>query len=555
MTEWRILSLRPANPLVMAVTTENLVRLLRPDHPAEVRCAAALVLGELGGRDGGPGEALVECLQDADASVRRQAIQTVGKLRVETALPTLLERIRAGGEEAELAARAAARLGARGTRGLQELMPAVAPGLRRYIAAALAGGGTASSNAAAVAVLLDTDPKVVEAAATSLIGEIPSLTPAQRRAWADHLLAVAEDRKTPRPPPTAAAMVRLLAALQDPRAEAVLWAHVLPPHPSEVRAAALAALGKWPTAPTKDHLQRLFQSAAESDFRVAAPALVLLRRLPVDAKSQPHWVNLLRAPDPGVRQLALEKVGDRDSAEVAAALLEQLDHPIPSLRDGAIARLSRSGKGRAALTTALLGADNPDRARMLANVQAAFVKDYPKGWRDEVFDRAAGYVESNDRRAEPLLFLLREADALDLRDRLEQCAVALRKKKAYPTALLYLRLLARDPALGFAIRLELACCGLKVSPKDLVREARAADPCLAQFANLIQQDDEELLRQLAKTKWLDAEDLYYLGFHFAEQEGRAKKFAGEVLHQVVKRSGRSKLGQAAKSKLRGAALA
>jgi HEAT repeat protein len=538
----------------MAVTSENLLRLLRPEQPAEVRCAAALVLGEIGDRDGGIGKALGECLADGNDSVRRQAIRTVGKLRIETALPALLERIRSGGEEAELAARAAARLGAKGTRGLQELMPAVAPGLRRYIAAALAGGGTASSNAAAVAVLLDTDPKVVEAAATSLIAQIPSLTPAQRRAWSDQLLAVAEDRKTPRPAPTAAAVVRLLAALQDPRAEAVLWAHASPPHPAEVRSAALAALGKWPTAPTKDHLQRLFNSAADSDFRVAAPALVLLRRLPADAKSQPYWLNLLRAPDVGVRQLALEKIGDRDTSEVAAALLEQLDHPVPALRDAAVARLARSAKGREALTGALLNADSADRARSLANVQAPFVKEYPKAWRDRVFEQAARYVDGNDRRAEPLLFLLREADATDLRDRLEERAVALRKKKAYAAAILYLRLLARDPALGFATRLELAASGLKVSPKDLAREARMADPCLAQFANLIQQDDEELLRQLGKMNWLDAEDLYYLGFHFAEQEGRAKKFAGEVLHQVVKRSGRTKLGQAAKSKLRGAGL-
>jgi hypothetical protein len=538
----------------MAINNENLLRLLNPDHPAEVRCAAAVVLGELGGRDGGVGKALGACLQDDNPAVRRQAIQTVGKLRVETVLPALLDRIRTGGEEAELAARAAARLGARGTRGLQELMPVVAPGLRRYIAAALAGGGTASSNAAVTGVLLDTDPKVVEAAVTSLIAEIPSLTPAHRRARADQLLAVAKDRKTPHPPATVAAVVRLLAALEDPRAEDVLWDHVSPAHPAEVRAAALAALGKWNTSPTKDHLQRLFGSAADADFRVAAPALMLLRRVPADAKSQPYWLNMLRARDVGVRQLALEKIGDRDSADVAAALLEQLDHAVPALREAALARLTRTAKGREALTGALLAADNPDRAWNLARAQAAFAKDFPKGWREKVFDTSGRYVEASDRRADPLLFLLREADAADLHDRLEERAVALRKKKAYATALLYLRLLARDPAIGFATRLELAACGLKVSAKDLAREARTTDPCLPNFANLIQQDDEELVRQLGKMKWLDAEDLYYVGFHFAEHEGRAKKFAGEVLHLVVKLAGRSKLAQAAKSKLRGAGL-
>jgi hypothetical protein len=281
---------------------------------------------------------------------------------------------------------------------------------------------------------------------------------------------------------------------------------------------------------------------------------LLLKRLPVDAKSESHWLELLRAPDVAVRRLALEKVGDRDAAEVAEALVQQLSHPDSGLREAALERLSRTKKGREALTNSLLSAVSPDRAWAMARAQAPIAKDYSEDWRNKVFEEAVRYVEGADRRADPLLFLLREGDAADLNERLEERAVALRKKKAFPTALLYLRLLARDPALGFPARLELAECGLKVSPKDLAHEARSTDPCLGQFANLLQQDEEELVKQLGKTKWLDPEDLYYIGFHFAEHEGRAKKFAGEVLRLVVKRAGRSKLAQAAKSKLRGTGL-
>jgi HEAT repeat protein len=538
----------------MAVTTDSVLQLLDSAHSSEVRSAAALVLGEVGVRDGKVTSKLEECVADSDPAVRRQAIQAVGKLRVEGALPALLERIPIGGEEADLAAQAAARLGARGTRGLQELMPKVAPGLRRHIAAALASSGTASASAAAVEVLLDSDPKVVEAAVSTLTAQIPTLTAAQRRARADQLLLITQDHKNPHPPATVAAVVRLLAALEDPRAEAALWDHVLPPRPAEVRAAALAALGKWTTTVTKDHLQRLFSCAADVDFRVVAPALLLLKRVPVDGKSQHHWLTLLQAPDVAVRQLAIEKVGDRDSADIAESLLAQLNHPDAALRTLALTKLSQLKKGRRALTAALVGAETTEQAWSLAKAQIPFAKEYPAGWRDEVFAQTTRHVDAGDRRADALLFLLRETDAAELRDRLEQQAQALRKKKDYAGALHYLRLLARDPALGFATRLELAACGLKVSPKDLAHETRAVDPCLGQFANLAQQDDQELARELAKMKWLDPADLYYLGFHFAEQEGRAKKFAGEILHVVVKRSARSKLGQAAKTKLRGSGL-
>ncbi len=536
------------------VPIHKLLRLLHEEHPPGVRAASVLVLGEIGFRDEDVAKALGDALEDADPLVRLEVVRTVGKLRIESALPKLLARIKEGGEEADAAAHAAAHLGAKGTRALQELMPKVAPGLRRYIAAALAGGGTASATAAAAAVLLDKDPGVVEAAVRSLGEQIPTLAAPQRHAWTDQLLELAGDRKTTLSAVNQAAIVRLLAALDDPRVAAALWEKIGLQYPPEVRAVALQAVGKWADAPTKDQLKRLFASAADKDFRIAAPALVILQRLPVNDRLAAEWLELLKAPDVAVRRLALDKVSDRDTAETAAALVRQLRHADRGLRDAALSHLTRLKQGRKALTAALLEAESSDQAWPMARAQSTFAKDYPVTWRDEVFEKTCMYLEAGDRRADPLLFLLRESDAADLRDRVEQRALLHRKKKAYTCAMTYLRLLGRDPACGFALRLELAACGLKESTKDLAAEARSADPCLQQFASLSQQDDGELIRQTEPMKWLDPDDLYYLGFHLAEQEGRAKKAGAEILKRVLKRSPRTKVGQAAKSKLRSVGL-
>ena len=87
-----------------------------------------------------------------------------------------------------------------------------------YIAAALASAGTASAESATLGVLVDKDAAVVEAAVRSLIGQIPSLSAAQKRAWTDHILQLADRKKnkTALPPVSEAAVVRLLAALDDP---------------------------------------------------------------------------------------------------------------------------------------------------------------------------------------------------------------------------------------------------------------------------------------------------------------------------------------------------
>jgi HEAT repeat protein len=540
----------------MQIASTKLLRLLDADQPSDVRRAAAVVLGELGAKDAEVSKTLCELLHDEQPGLRGEVIRAVGKLKIDSAIPQLVARVEKGGEEAELAAHAAARMGAKGTAALQTLMHHVAPGVRRYIAAALASGGTASAEDATLEVLVDKDSAVVEAAVRSLIGQIPSLRPAQKKEWADHILQLADRKKnkTALAPVSEAAVVRLLAALDDPRAGPVLWDRIPAPHPPEVRAAALQALGKWTEAPNKEQLKRLFACAAERDFRVAAPALAILNHLEVGERSLPDWLALFDAPDVAVRRMALAKLGDRDTPAVAEALLKQLDHGDRELRDAALARLAKMKAGRKALTAALLLADTPDRAWQLAKVQAPFVREYPADWREGVFKMAGEHLEAGDRRADALLFLLREADVAELRDRLEQRAMAWRKKKGYATALLYLRLLGRDPACGLSIRLELAACGLKTSARDLAADARAADPCLQQFVHLAQQDDGQLSGELAKMKWLDPDDLYYLGFHLAEQNGRPRKVAEDVLHLVVKRSPRSKTGQAAKSKLRSAGL-
>lgn len=532
---------------------KKLLRLIDADHPAEVRRAALIVLGELGGKDKEAAEVVWASLTDEAPEVRIEAIRTAGKLKVEQAMSPLLERIKEGGAEGEAAAEAVAHMGAKGTKALQDLMPRVAPGLRRYIASALGSGGTASAETAAVAVLLDSDPGVVEAAVKSLAAQVPTLSAAHRKDMVEHLLGMLAGKKKPAPV-SERAIVRLLAVIDDPRVEKVLWQRVLPPNPPDLRAAALSALGRWAKSPGKEQLKMLFRCATDRNFAVAAPALALLQHIKVDSRNIEEWLTLVRAPDVAVKRFGMDRVGEIDKSEVAAALVEQLDHPDRKLREEAVQRMAKLKTGRAAMLEALLEAPNPDRAWFLARAQAAFLNDRTD-WRDDVFNKASAYLEEHDRRADALWFLLRETDPADLSDRLEKKAIALRKKKDYQTALLYLKLMAGDPACGFPIRVELACCGLKTSTHDLSPDHRANDPSLQQLARLCQGYQDELLDYLNKAKWLDPEDLYYAGFHLAEQTNPLKQCGGRILEMVAKRSPRSKIGQAAKQKLRSEGLA
>lgn len=540
---------------MLDATGKKLLRLLQPDCPLDLRCAAAKVLGELGTREAQIATALCEALGDPDPALRHHVLTAIGQLKIEQALPQLLVRVQEGGPEAEVAAQAAARMGPKGTRALQNLMNQVAPGLRRRIASALGAGGTASAGTASVDVLLDKDPGVVDAAARSLIALVPSLSTAQRQALADHVLELLKPRKGAHlPAASETALIRLLAALGDPRGALIFWTRIEPPHPPELQAAALQALGTLPLSVGKEQRQRLLACACHSDFRVAAPALMILKGIPVTERTLREWLVLLDAPDAAVRRFALEKLAGHDSPEVADGLLRQLRHPDQSLREEARARLAQMESGREALAAALLHAESPEEAWTLARAQAPLVRSYPAELRTKLFAQACTHLEAGDRRADALLFLLREADPAALRDQLEARALSLRKKKAYATALIYLRLLTRDPACAEALRFEMAACALKVSEHDLAVDSRANDPCLQQFARLIHSHDVDPAERLQQAKWLAPEDLFYVGFHFAEGNRAEREFGAQALRTVIQRSPRSKLAKDAKSKLRSAGL-
>jgi hypothetical protein len=268
-----------------------------------------------------------------------------------------------------------------------------------------------------------------------------------------------------------------------------------------------------------------------------------------------YWQRLLEAPDVAARRFAVEKLRDVPSTEIAQALLAELHHPDRGLRDEALAALRGAPAGRQALCEALLDAASPEHAWFLARAQAVTVKQLPRPLKEKLLKQAFAYQEAEDRRAEPFWFLLHEIDPEGTKAQLEERALALRKKKDYAGSLGYWRLLVRDPACGPDVRFELAATGLKTSARDTSTAARHADPALVQFTRLLQEPAFDLIGRVSKAKWLDADDLFYLGFHFTGENRQAKEFGKAVLELLIKRSPRSELAKNARRKLKSEGLA
>lgn len=534
----------------MDIPAKKLHKLLSNDATIEQKTAALLIVGELGIKDFETSASVVRLLSDPNPDVRANAIQAAGQLKLDKTLTELLDRISHGGPEAPLAANAAVKMGAKGIKALQELMHKVVPGVRKYIAAALTSAMGQGSDEAGLAVLLDRDPQVSASAASSIIAQLPEFDAARRKTLAKELVTLAKNKKKPLTQSSELPVVRVLVALGEPMAADVLWDRVMLPHSADVRALALQAVGGWTKSPNKDQLKKLFHCAGETDFRVAAPALAILEKLPVSDKTASDWLALLHAPDIAARRLAIEKIGDQDKSEVAEAMMLQLHHSDRGVRESANEHLKKLKSGRKLLVAALLETEGHEDAWHLARTVASFKTELTPAARESIFKAACKYLEKGDHRTDAFLFLLREIDAAKLQENLVARAVELRKKKKYAEGMTYLKAVARDPAIGFDVRLEIALTGVKVSTKDMDPHDRENDPCLRSFDTLFAQDADRLEKELEKAKFLDDADLFYIGFHFAEQIGRPRQFGIDVLKMVAKRHPKSEAGKSARNKLK-----
>lgn len=495
-------------------------------------------------------KALIHQLEQGDPELRQAAIDSLGLLGYDEALPRLLALVQAGGSELEPAVRAAGRLGKKGLKAITQLMEEVPPHLRRRIAGAMAHGATDNAILGALETLMDPEARVVEAAARSLSSEVPTLTEKQRHALAEKIISHLDSDEA-LTPVSEEALLRILGEIQMPEAEPIFWRYLSSKHSNGQRAVALEALAALGCKMSDSKLKQLFECAKERDFNIVSRALLLLQKVPVKGKAVSHWEELLTAPDIAARRLAIQQVKDVDSISVARALVPMLRHSHRGLQGDALLALQQSKKGRQALLEALRTADNPDAAWSLARALKPVAREITPTQRSEILKTAIEHQDDKDPQAKAFWFLLREMDPEKTTEEITERAQALRKKKKYEESLEYWYLLTRDPSCGPDIRFELAAVSLKLSNKDTAPNARNDDPCLTHFARLYQNTSFDLMASINKAKWLSEEDLFYLGFHFAEDPHKHSRDLGrEILQLVVKRSPRTKIGKSAKSKLK-----
>jgi hypothetical protein len=196
------------------------------------------------------------------------------------------------------------------------------------------------------------------------------------------------------------------------------------------------------------------------------------------------------------------------------------------------------------LAKAVLDSSDADRAWMLRGVLRPSGAKTSAAVRKQLLDTAIKRLASGEGHWEALLATVRDADPRAPAEPLRLLAQKLRKTDVARAALV-LRVLCQGEGATDEDRYALAVTELGRGSRDTRAAARASNEALRLFGAMIDRGTD-VASMLRKDRSLDLEDLYFLGFHFAEEN---LPLGEELLRLIVEKGGRAKIAKMARSKL------
>jgi len=531
-------------------TTKRLCEMLR-EGDAELRSAAARVAAELRPSEAPLLAALGEVVRSGAGPAPLLAVRALAASPEPGAVEQLLPALAGAPELQGEAEEAIARFGRAALPYLKAAFADAQLPVRKAIASVLVRLAGRAAYELLFRGLGEGDIELSKHICFELDQAIGRMSEEDRAAFVEMTHAYLGEKQIQKNETAAASGIILLGFLKSLKSKAGLLGFARPRKPPEVRRRALLALRGLGSALTPKELGALAAYVEEEDFpNVVQPAMDLLRPLELPAACAGRLARLAGSTHQAVRDFALCKMGGLDTPEAAKALVEQLDSPQPAARELAVASLQRNAAAAPLLLKQLKPEGDLNRLWTLVRVLEHHPAAVSASQAAALVRLLMGHLEAGDRRAEPLSYLLRHVAPKQLDTALLKRAVEMKDKGRLAEADRLLATLVRGGSPSPQALYHAGIVALKLSPKGVSRSERHADPCLERFDRLLAQPEFGLTGRLCSEKCLEPGDIFYVGFHFAEQLGERRAFGGRLLRHVAARHPRSAIGASARNKLR-----
>jgi HEAT repeat protein len=352
-------------------------------------------------------------------------------------------------------------------------------------------------------------------------------------------------------PDFAVAAVQLLSYVADEDCALVLLKIAGSKADPEVRSAAIDAIRKVIKGRKADQrilkflLERIEDVSEASS--VVGTAIDTISNLEIPLALEPRVRALATGESPVARRYAIRALGDLDTAPAAKALAKIVESGDPADREAALESARNLASGRAELARLLGRTTDEGRARQVAATLRGIGDGLEQSART-LLEEAV--VEARPEIAEIIVEVLKHAggqSARSVQENLLEKAMRLKKKGQFNDAIAIFKSICHGQSADPEARFQLGVCELK-SSKKVISRGPNADPCLSTFSALSKVRDFSIIDRLREES-LDPEDLYYLGFSFAERNEAEQALGGDILTLLTEIAPKSKVAKMAKNKL------
>lgn len=529
---------------------DAIAKLLHHEAP-ERRIAAAIVLGELGSKGPEVVKGLVAMLETGAPPLQRPALDALTRIASTKAVPAMLPLLASRAAEVRAAAIDAVVACGEGVVDIvRERLPSASGEERKALDAVLARFGDRKEAVTALLGNLEaSDPEVARAVAVQIRPRIKEADAKTRRLWLTELRRILERMsKTPPPSPIPmATAVKILGYLEDPKATEELLAYAKNARaPFAVRQEALIALRYLVKDDERggEVIDAMVEAAEGEDRMMAQAALMGLAAAELPPEHAARIARLALHADPERARVAIEKLKSQPGAEVTRALVDVIAKGDRRRGELAVAALRERADATGALVAALVAETDADRANTLRHALKPHAKSVTAAQRKKLVEAALERVREGEAW-QAHVDVAREADGKALGEGLRELVAKLKRGKNEERLRSVLELLARSDLADGDERYLLASLGLRASPCDTLPAARRRDPALSML-DALSDRGFDVASALRKDRTLELEHLFYVGFHFAEEK---HPLGEELLGEVVKKGGRTKLAKMARNKL------
>jgi len=531
----------------MAKSVVDRIAAMLGEESLERQMAAAIVLGEIEAKEPAVLDGLVGLLEGGVPPLQRHALDALGKMGARKALPKIFPLLVSRDADVRAAAlRAIAAFGDGVVGAVQDRMDEADPAEKRALEEVLARLGGKEALAALLDGLDTEDLEEAKAATLAVRRRVKETDPKERRAYFAQVERFLERDKTQKSPATVAAALRILGYLEDERTIPTLLKYAAADkRPEAVREEAIVALRFAPTKGDRRTAEKLLDLADDAPPSLAQAALLTLGSIDPPASVVGRLRKLAQRGDPDRARVAVDLLSRMKSEEATEALgAVVLDSKDRARADQAAAALAPREDAGPALAKAMIETLDADRSLALGRLLRPHVKKLETRRIRALLEEATTRLGSGKGAFEPLLQIAHDADAKAVADALRTLAKRLAGKK--DRALEVYRLLARSEHATSDDLWGLASLELAQGRRDLSPRARSEDAALRLLGTLADRGFD-VAKAIRQDRSLGLEDRYYVGFHFTEKE---EPLGEELLADVADKAGRTKLGKAARAKLK-----